>query len=270
MTTTVAALQTSPLATMATALDETLTLAAEAVASGATFLGTPEYCGGLVSDGPALTPPHAHEDEHTYLAGVKRFAADNSVWFLVGSVAITAPDGRIFNRSFLLDDNGEVRSRYTKIHMFDIQLSQTDVYRESTSVVAGSETVIADTPVGKLGHTICYDLRFPHLYRKLARAGADILTVPAAFTKKTGEVHWHVLNRARAIENGAYVFAPCAVGDVPGGGAAYGHSLIINPWGKIIAEGSEAPGVILAEIDAAQVTEARARIPSLSLDQEFQ
>ena len=266
MTATVAALQTSPQPTMAAALDQTLTLAEEAVNSGAVFLGTPEYCGGLVSDGPALVPPHAEEDKHLYLAGLKRFSAANGVWFMVGSIAVTAPQDRIYNRGFMLDDTGQVRSRYTKIHMFDIQLSETDVYRESATVEAGAEVVLAETPAGLLGHTICYDLRFPQLYRELAQAGAQILAVPAAFTRKTGEMHWHVLNRARAIENGAWVFSPCAVGEVPGGGAAYGHSLIIDPWGTVVADGGEAPGVVLAEIDAKVSAEARQRIPSLSHD----
>lgn len=269
MLTTVAALQTSPQATMAAALDETLTLATEAVKSGALFLGTPEYCGGLLSDGPALNPPHAREDEHEYLNRIRRFSADNKVWFLVGSVAITAPRSRIYNRGFLLDDTGAIRSRYTKIHMFDIQFTDADVYRESASVEAGSEIVMADTPVGRIGHTICYDLRFPHLYRQLAQSGAEVLAIPAAFTKKTGELHWHVLNRARAIENGAYVFAPCAVGDVPGGGAAYGHSLIIDPLGAVIADGGDEPGVVLAEVDTSLVNEARQRIPSLSHDRRL-
>ncbi len=270
MTTTVAALQTSPQATMSAALDETLELAAQAVAGGAGFLGSPEYCGGLVSDGAALVPPHAHEDDHHYLQGVKRFAAEHNIWFLIGSVAITGPEDRIYNRGFLIDNQGQVRSRYTKIHMFDIQLSDTVVYRESASVEPGHESVLMDTPAGSMGHTICYDLRFPHLYRTLAQAGAEILAIPAAFTRRTGEVHWHVLNRARAIENGAYVFAPCSVGSVPGGGEAYGHSLIIDPWGQIIAEGDEAPGVILADIDLQQVEQARARIPSLLHEREFQ
>lgn len=269
MIATAGLLQTSPQATMAAALDETLSLAAEAVSAGATFLGTPEYCGGLKSDGPVLVPPHAHEDDHAYLGGLKRFAAANNVWILVGSVAITGPEDRIYNRSFLLDDTGQVRSRYTKIHLFDIQLSESDVYRESASVEAGSDAVLADTPIGKMGHTICYDLRFPQLYRQLAKAGAQVLAVPAAFTKKTGEVHWHLLNRARAIENGAYIFAPCAVGDVPGGGAAYGHSLVVDPWGAIVAEGGEAPGVVLAEIDVSKVEKARSQIPSLLHDRDF-
>lgn len=267
--TTVAALQTSPQATMALALDETLELAQQAVASGARFLATPEYCGGLVSDGSALVPPHAHEEDHDYLIGMQRFAAEAGVWVLVGSVAITGPEGRIYNRGFLLDAAGVVRSRYTKIHMFDIQLSETEVYRESARVVPGNEAVLMDTPVGRMGHTICYDLRFAHLYRDLAQAGAEILATPAAFTKKTGEVHWHALTRARAIENGAYMLSPCSVGPVPGGGAAYGHSLIVDPWGGIVAEGGEAPGVVLGEIDLARVSEARAAIPSLQHDRAF-
>jgi predicted amidohydrolase len=269
MATTIAALQTSPQATMAAALDQTLSLATEAVTAGAVLLGTPEYCGGLVSDGPALRPPHAHEDEHDYLNGIKRFAAQNNVWFLVGSIAITAADGRIYNRGFVLDNTGQVRSRYTKIHMFDIQFTDADVYRESATVEAGSDVALLDTPVGAVGHTICYDLRFPNLYRQLAQAGAQVLAIPAAFTKKTGELHWHTLNRARAIENGAYVFAPCATGKVPGGGEAYGHSLIIDPWGEVLADGREQPGVVMADIDLDSVSQARARIPSLSHDREF-
>lgn len=266
---TIAALQTSPQPTMQAALDETLELAQEAVAAGATLLGTPEYCGGLVSEGAALIPPHADETSHAYLLGIKRFAAEHKVWFMVGSVAITGPSERIYNRGFMIDNLGQIRSRYTKIHLFDIQLSDTAVYRESARVEPGAEAVLVNTPAGALAHTICYDLRFPHLYRDLAQAGAQILAVPAAFTRKTGEVHWHVLNRARAIENGAYVFAPCAIGNVPGGGEAYGHSLIVDPWGEVLADGGEQTGVVMAEIDPAQVSQARERIPSLTHDREF-
>jgi predicted amidohydrolase len=264
MKSTVAALQTSPQATMSAALDETLALAEEAVAAGATFLGTPEYCGGLLSDGPALIPPHAHEEAHDYLNGIKQFASANNVWFLVGSIAITGPEKRIYNRGFLVDNTGQVRSRYTKIHMFDVQLANDKIYRESVYIEPGEEAVLMDTPVGSMGHTICYDLRFPTLYRELAQAGAQILAIPAAFTRRTGEKHWHVLNRARAIENGAFVFAPCSVGSVPGGGAAYGHSLIIDPWGEVLADGGEPTGVVMAEVDLAEVERARSRIPSLN------
>lgn len=270
MKSTVALLQTSPQPTMEAAFDEANSLANDALKSGAKFILTPEYGGGLKSDGPRLLPPHAVEEDHFYLNGVKQFAAENRVWFLVGSVAITGSEGKIFNRSFLIDNHGEVRARYTKIHMFDIQLSESEVYCESASVEAGSKAVSVDTPIGKVGHTICYDLRFPSLYRDLAQAGAQVLAVPAAFTKKTGEVHWHVLNRARAIENGAYVLAPCAVGKVPGGGEAYGHSLIVDPWGTVVVDGGAETGVVMAEIDLSLVDAARARIPSLLHDKTWQ
>lgn len=266
---TVAALQCSPQATMDAALEQMLDLAQAALRDGATFLATPEYCGGLVSEGGQLRPPHAPEESHGVLAGLRRFARQAEVPILVGSVAITAPDGRIWNRGFLLGKDGEIRARYGKIHLFDIQLETGDVYRESATVSPGSEAVIVDTELGRLGHTICYDLRFPGLFRQLAQAGAEILAVPAAFTRTTGAAHWHVLLRARAIENGAFVIAPALVGDVPGGGATYGHALIVDPWGEVLADGGGAPGVSMAEIDPARVRRARAQIPSLSHDRPF-
>jgi predicted amidohydrolase len=153
--------------------------------------------------------------------------------------------------------------------MFDVQLSEAEVYRESAFVSPGAEAVIEDTPWGRIGHTICYDLRFPHLYRDLARAGAEILTVPAAFTRKTGAAHWHVLNRARAIENGAFVVASAACGPVPGGGETYGHSLIVDPWGVVLADAGDGPGVVQARIDLDEVAAARTRIPSLGHDRDY-
>jgi predicted amidohydrolase len=147
------------------------------------------------------------------------------------------PENKILNRSFIIDDEGNVISRYDKIHLFDISLSERESYCESASVHGGKNSVICQTPFGCMGQTICYDVRFPHLYRDLSQAGAEILFVPAAFTQKTGKAHWHVLNRARAIENGAFVVAPCAIGKIDGGGASYGHSLIINPWGEVLADG---------------------------------
>jgi predicted amidohydrolase len=266
---TIAALQTSPQATMADALEHTLALAREAVAGGATFLATPEYCGGLATRDGLLAPPHAEEEAHDYLNGVRRFAAQAGVWMLIGSVAITGPGGRIHNRGFLIDDQGALRARYAKIHLFDVQVSQAETYRESAVVEPGERAVIMDTPIGRVGHTICYDLRFGRLYRELAQAGAEVLAVPAAFLKTTGEAHWHVLNRARAIENGAFVLAPGAVGPVPGGGQVYGHSLIVDPWGRVLADAGDAPGIILAEIDLAEVARTRARIPSLGHDRAF-
>ena len=156
-----------------------------------------------------------------------------------------------------------------KIHLFDIQLSEEEKYLESGVISPGDEAVVVDLPWGKLGHTICYDLRFPHLYRDLSKAGAEILGAPAAFTKKTGEAHWHVLNRARAIENGAFMVSTCAIGPVPGGGEAYGHSLIVGPWGEVLADGGDQPGVAMATIDLDEVAAARQKIPALSHDRPF-
>ena len=160
-------------------------------------------------------------------------------------------------------------TRYDKIHLFDVDLADGESYRESATIAAGDRAITADLPWGKLGLSICYDLRFPHLYRALAQAGADFLAVPAAFTKTTGEAHWHVLLRARAIESGCYVIAPCQTGTHPGGGACYGHSLLVDPWGRILADGGEATGIVLGEIDPAEVTRARGMIPSLQHDRPF-
>ncbi|MEM6662140.1 MAG: carbon-nitrogen hydrolase family protein [Pseudomonadota bacterium] len=266
---TVACLQTRPMPDFPTAVAEAVSLAEQAIDRGATFLALPEYCGGLVSDGPALCPPVATEADHPVINAMRDLAAKHSVWALVGSVAVPGEDGMLINRGVLISDSGAVVGRYDKIHMFDIQMSDTAVYRESARVTPGDCAALYDTPWGKLGHTICYDVRFPHLYRDLAQAGAEILAVPAAFTRKTGEMHWHVLSRARAIENGAYVIAPCAHGAVPGGGEAYGHSLIIDPMGEVLADGGLGEGVITAEIDLDLVADARSRIPSLIHDRPY-
>ena len=200
---TIACLQTRPMPDFDSAIGEALPLARQAADDGAELLCLPEYCGGLVTRDGVIRPPAAPEASHPVLAALRGFAADAGVWMQIGSIAVDGPDGTIINRGFMVDAGGAIRARYDKIHMFDIQLSETEIYRESTYVTPGATAVIADTPWARIGHTICYDLRFPGLYRDLARAGAEILTVPAAFTQKTGEVHWHVLNRARAIENGA-------------------------------------------------------------------
>ncbi|MEX0344534.1 MAG: carbon-nitrogen hydrolase family protein [Rhizobiaceae bacterium] len=265
----IACLQTRPMPDFQSAMDEALPLAEAAVKAGANFICLPEYCGGLKSENGLFRPPAAPEADHPSLNAFRQFAADNSVWVLVGSVAVPGEGEKFLNRGFLLDDRGTVRARYDKIHLFDIQLSADEVYRESALVEPGGEAVLAKVPGGKLGMSTCYDLRFPHLYRSLAKAGADILAVPAAFTKKTGQAHWHVLNRARAIENGAFVVAPCATGPVEGGGEAYGHSLIINPWGEVITDGGEQPGFIHAEIDLDEAAAARGRIPALTHDRPF-
>jgi predicted amidohydrolase len=264
----IACLQTRPRPDFASALTEAIDLAQSAIDGGAEFLALPEYCGGLKTVGAMFAPPAAREEEHPVLNGLRDFARANKVWMAVGSVAVPGADGRIFNRSFTLDDKGEIASRYDKIHMFDIQLSSDEVYRESARIAAGNQAVLAQTPFATIGQTICYDLRFPALYRDLAQAGAEILMVPAAFTKTTGEAHWHILNRARAIENGAFVVAPCAIGPVEGGGESYGHSLVINPWGEVLADGGTARGVVQATIDLDEVASTRAKSPSLG-DRNF-
>ena len=261
--------QTRPLATFDEAIEEARRLAGDAVAAGAELVCLPEYCGGLKSEGGLFAPPTAPEARHPVLDALRGFASDTGVWMLIGSIAVDGPGDRLINRGYVIDDRGDIHARYDKIFLFDVDLSPTQRYRESAVVAPGGHAVLVDTPWGRLGMTICYDLRFPQLYRSLAQAGAEILAVPAAFTKVTGEAHWHVLNRARAIENGAVVVAPCAVGEVPGGGAAYGHSLIVSPWGEVLADGGDGVGYVVATVDVQSVTSARGRIPSLQHDRRF-
>ena len=265
----IACLQTSPKPDFQSALEEAIVLAEESIEAGADFIALPEYCGGMKTEGSAITPPFATEENHPVLIGLRDFAKKRKKYLLIGSIAVTGPAGKILNRSYIVDEFGNIISRYDKIHLFDIKFSEKESYCESTTVSGGQKAVICETPLGCFGQTICYDLRFPHLYRKLSQAGAQILVVPAAFTKKTGEAHWHVLNRARAIENGAFVVAPCAVGKVEGGGESYGYSLIINPWGEILADAGSDSGLINANIDLEEVNSARMRIPSLKHDKTF-
>ena len=261
--------QTRPLATFDEAIEEARRLAGGAVTAGAELVCLPEYCGGLKSEGGLLVPPAAPESRHPVLDALRSFSRDNRVWTLIGSIAVDGPGDRLVNRGYVIDDRGEIRARYDKIFLFDVDLSPTQQYRESAVVAPGAHAVLVDTPWGRLGMTICYDLRFPQLYRTLAQAGAEILAVPAAFTKVTGEAHWHVLNRARAIENGAVLVAPCAVGEVPGGGAAYGHSLVVSPWGEVLADGGDGVGYVVTTVDVESVAAARSRIPSLRHDRMF-
>ena len=261
--------QSRPLATFDEAIEEARRLAGDAVAAGAELVCLPEYCGGLKSENGLFAPPTAPEAHHPVLDALRGFASDAGVWMLIGSIAVDGPGDRLVNRGYVVDGRGDIRARYDKIFLFDVDLSPTQRYRESAVVAPGERAVLVDTPWGRLGLTICYDLRFPHLYRSLAQAGAEILAVPAAFTKVTGEAHWHVLNRARAIENGAVVVAPCAVGAVPGGGAAYGHSLIVSPWGEVLADGGDGVGYVVATVDVESVANARGRIPSLEHDRRF-
>lgn len=265
----IACLQTRPMATMEAALAEALPMAEAAVQAGAKMLFLPEYCGGLASDGARLCPPSEPEQMHPVLAALRDFAAKRGVWVNIGSIAVDGPDGKIINRGYMLDAAGEVFGSYDKIHLFDVNLAVGATYRESDTVQPGSIAQVYDTPLGKVGHAICYDLRFPGLFRDMAQAGAEILCCPAAFTKMTGEAHWHVLNRARAIENTAYVVSACAVGAVPGGGESYGHSIVVNPWGEVLSDGGDIPGVLHAQLDLDEVGATSARVPSLQHDRAY-
>ena len=214
-------------------------------------------------------PPVAAERDHGMLAALRDFAARRQVWVSVGSIAVEGQDGKFINRGYMIDHAGEIAGHYDKIHLFDVNLSDTAVYRESATVQPGRQAVIHDTAHARVGHTICYDLRFPALYRDLAQGGAEILCCPAAFTKTTGEAHWHVLNRARAIENTRFMVSACAVGPIPGGGESYGHSLIVSPWGEVLADGVDLPGVVHAQIDLDEVAQISNRIPSLTHDRVY-
>ena len=264
----IALLQISPQPCFETAWIENLKYLSHAVDGGAKFIFLPEYCGGLKTENGLLKPPIASEEGHPVLENFLSFSKSKKVWILVGSLAIHQ-EKLIKNRSFLINDNGEIIARYDKIHLFDIQLSDQQIYHESAIVGAGKSSLVVETIIGKIGMSVCYDLRFPQLYRKMCQNGAQILSIPAAFLKKTGEAHWHVLNRARAIENGAFIIAPCAVGPIPGGGHSYGHSLVVDPWGKVLVDGGLEKGVYFAEIDTNLVSQTRDRIPSLTHDREY-
>jgi predicted amidohydrolase len=240
-----------------------------AIERGAHIVCLPEYFSGVALKDGLLHPAAFVEDRHPVLQAFCDLARESRAWLLLGSLGVFSGDGRIFNRGYLIDSSGAVAARYDKIHLFDVELTHGAPLLESGTIAPGDGAVLADTGLCRMGLSICYDLRFPQLYRRLAQAGAQVLAVPAAFTKMTGEAHWHVLNRARAIENGCYVVAPCQYGTLPGGAACFGHSLIIDPWGRVLADGGEEEGVILAAIDPAEVEKARARIPSLSHDREF-
>ena len=254
---------------METAIDEALPMAEAAAIAGAQMIFLPEYCGGLRSDGFQLRPPSGPEETHPVLAALRDFAARKAVWINIGSIAIDAPNGKILNRGYMIDAAGEISGRYDKIHLFDVDLTPEAAYRESDTISQGEKACLHNTPLGQIGHTICYDLRFPHLFRDLAQAGAEVICCPAAFTKMTGEAHWHILNRARAIENTCFVVSPCAVGPVPGGGETYGHSLVVNPWGEVMCDGSDIPGVLHARLDLELVRKTSARIPSLNHDRPY-
>jgi deaminated glutathione amidase len=211
------------------------------------------------------------EADHPMLAAFRDLARETGAWLLLGSIVVRRDDGdeRLANRSFLLAPDGAIAARYDKIHMFDVELAGGESYRESNAFRPGESAVLAALPWGVLGMTVCYDLRFPYLYRALAKGGADFLSIPSAFTVPTGRAHWHVLMRARAVETGCFVFAPAQWGEHAQGRKTYGHSLIIAPWGEILAEAEDGTGFIIAEIDRAKIAEARRAVPSLTHDRPF-
>ncbi|MGH6736772.1 MAG: carbon-nitrogen hydrolase family protein [Methyloceanibacter sp.] len=250
-------------------VDQAEALIRKAAAGGAVYVQTPENT-ALMELEPdrvfALVQPEA---ESVPLARLTALAAELGVWLHVGSLGVKLDESRVANRSYLIDPHGEIVARYDKLHMFDVDLAGGESYRESKYYGPGSKAVIADLPFGRLGMSICYDLRFPSLYRALATAGANLIAVPAAFTKQTGQAHWHVLVRARAIETGAFVLAATQGGMHENGRQTFGHSMIVSPWGEILAEAGEDPGVVFADIDMAASEEARARIPSLKHGRDF-
>jgi deaminated glutathione amidase len=243
---------------------------------GADLIMTPEAT-NFIESGSRRRQKARREVDDPFLAGLRAAARETGTWLLIGSLVID-PTGepstavnemRLANRSFLIDSNGTIVARYDKIHMFDIDLPGGESYRESNAYRPGSASVLAETPWGRIGLGICYDVRFPQLYRALAQAGADFLMVPSVFTVPTGSAHWHVLLRARAIENGCFVFAPAQWGEHTGGRRSYGHSLIVDPWGEVLADAGEGIKIVSAQIDPERIVEVRRMVPSLSHDRSF-
>ena len=256
----------APAANMAAAA----ALIGEAKTGGADYVQTPEMTNILEVSRERLFATIVPEEQDASLATFRELARALQLYVHVGSLAIKASADKAVNRSFLIDRRGEIVARYDKIHMFDVDLKGGESYRESRSYRPGDLAVLTDLPWGRLGLSICYDLRFPALYRALAEAGATFLAIPSAFTKQTGEAHWHVLMRARAIENGSFVFAAAQGGDHENGRSTFGHSLVVDPWGRVLAEGGTEPGVVFADIDPAEVSLASSRIPSLQHGRRFE
>ncbi len=256
-------------------LSATLAHVRAAVAGGAGFVLTPEMTNALSSSRHHQRSVFRHEADDPTLSALRDEASRWGIWLLIGSLGVLTDDadGRFANRSFLIGPDGMIVARYDKIHMFDVNVSETEVYRESSGYRPGNTAVLAQTPFGRVGMTVCYDVRFPQLYRHLAQSGADILTVPAAFNHITGAAHWETLLRARAIETGCYVLAPAQTGFHPEahgkGRHTHGHSLIVTPWGEVLSDAGKMPGVTFGDTNLAEVVRARARVPSLIHDRGF-
>jgi deaminated glutathione amidase len=236
----------------------------KSAAQGALMLFTPEMSGLLDRDRERSAPRLRSEAEDDVLARVRQAASDKQIWVHLGSLALRGEAGKLVNRGFVIDDKGEIRARYDKIHLFDVDLPTGESWRESASYQGGDRSVLVETPLGLLGLSICYDLRFAGLYSRLSDSGATLFSIPAAFTVPTGEAHWHVLLRARAIEAGAFVVAAAQVGRHEDGRETYGHSLVVDPWGKVLLDmGGEGPGLGFADLDLDMVDEVRSRLPAI-------
>jgi predicted amidohydrolase len=236
--------------------------------NGAELICLPEYGICLGVQGSELLVGAAPLGNHAALIFMTELAKEIGVWILIGSIAVKAKRGKIVNRTVMLNDKGEVIAYYDKIYLYDVVLANGEKYRESTTILPGNRAVVANTPWGGIGLSICYDIRFPQLYRSLANGGAVIITVPAAFARTTGEAHWHVLLRSRAIETGCFIVAPCQTG-MHGSSESYGHSMIIDPWGIVLADGGLKPGIVSTTLNLSLVTERRAMIPSLQHDRHY-
>jgi predicted amidohydrolase len=250
-------------------LDAAEALIRRAAAAGARFVLTPENTSIIEPNKAHAFAKAVVEEKHPGLPRFSALARELKIWLLIGSMSIKVDDTKLANRSFLFDPEGNIVARYDKIHLFDVDLPSGETYRESNTIRPGAQSVVAETPWGGVGLTICYDLRFAHLHRALAQAGANIITVPAAFTVPTGKAHWEVLLRARAIETGSFVLAPAQCGEHADGRRTYGHSLIIAPWGEILGDAGEEPGIVSAELDLSLVAKARGMVPALQHDRAF-
>lgn len=242
----------------------------QATEDGAKLVLTPENVVLMSEGGKDLFSKSFSQDKHPAISEFCKLAKSLNIWLLVGSITIKSENKeKLYNRSLLIDNKGNVIEHYDKIHLYDVQVEGGETHNESKHYEYGKHLKLAKTPWGKLGMTVCYDLRFPHLFRSLAQGGADFISIPSAFTKFTGQSHWEVLLRSRAIENGCYIFAPAQTGDHPKNRETYGHSMIIDPWGKILADAGEDEGYIIVEIDTEKVKHIRSSLPSLKHDQDF-
>ena len=249
--------------------DDAVTMIREAASRGAHFVQTPEMSNIVNRNRDTLMASLSLEEKDPMLAAFRAVAREKKIFIHAGSLAIMRPDGKVANRAFVIDPTGEVLASYDKIHLFDVDLPNGESWRESRTYPGGCDGVVVDLPWIKLGLSICYDVRFPYLYRALAEAGAGMLSAPACFTRQTGEAHWVVLQRARAIETGSFMISSAQAGQHEDGRETFGHSIIVDPWGRVLAEADDKPGVILAEIDTALVADARGRIPTLQHTRDF-